>query len=232
MGEPPEASRHLWFKALIWIFTAPRKSFVVIREHHPWGAGLALGISLMLLAGLLTAWWFGDAMESIGDSLEIPYGMVSFFFAAIPLALLFEALVLRLLAAALKGRASIEQCLSLALHIGLISAVGIVARSLLRTTQVDGILDLQRNILDREAGSRLDLIGLVADMAPGAILDLMIHSFAFVWSFLLLGLGAAAVFRLSRSAGFAIAAINWAAGKVLEMGLAGLAVVAMTASLP
>ncbi len=232
MGEQPEASRHVWLKALVWIFTAPRKSFVVIREHHPWVAGLVLGSSLMLLAGLLTVWWFGDAMDSIGDSFEIPYGMVSFFFAAIPLALLFEAVVLRLLAAALKGRARIEQCLSLALHVGLISAVGLVVRSLLRTTQVDGILDLQRNVLDREPDTRLDVMALVADMAPGAILDLMIHSFIFVWSFLLLGLGAAAVFRLSRPAGFAIAAINWAAGKALELGLAGLIVAAATASLP
>ncbi|MXW01094.1 MAG: hypothetical protein F4X59_05990 [Holophagales bacterium] len=232
MGEQPEASRHLWFKALIWIFTAPRKSFVVIREHHPWVAGLALGISLMLVAGLLTAWWFGAAMGSIGDSFEIPYGMVSFFFAAIPLALVFEAVVLRLLAAAMKGRARFEQCLSLALHVGLISAMGLVVRSLLRTTQVEGILDLRRNVLDRERGSGLDVIGLVADVAPAAILDLMISSFVFVWSFLLLGLGAAAVFRLSRPAGFAIAAINWAAGKVLEIGLAGLMVAAATASLP
>ncbi|MYA08770.1 MAG: hypothetical protein F4060_04810 [Holophagales bacterium] len=232
MGEQPETSRHLWFKALIWIFTAPRKSFVVIREHHPWVAGLALGISLMLVAGLLTAWWFGAAMGSIGDSFEIPYGMVSFFFAAIPLALVFEAVVLRLLAAAMKGRARFEQCLSLALHVGLISAMGLVVRSLLRTTQVDGILDLRRNVLDRERGSGLDVIGLVADVAPAAILDLMISSFVFVWSFLLLGLGAAAVFRLSRPAGFAIAAINWAAGKVLEIGLAGLMVAAATASLP
>jgi len=232
MDEQPEASRHLWFKVLIWIFTAPRKSFVVIREHHPWAAGLALGISLMLLAGLLTVSWFGGAMDRIGDSFEIPYGMVSFFYAAIPLALVFEAVVLRLLAAALKGRARIEQCLSLAVHVGLISAVALAVRSLLRTTQVDGILDLQRNVLDREPGSGLDVIGLVTDMAPGAILDLMISSFAFVWSFLLLGLGAAAVFRLSRPAGFAIAAINWVAGKVLEMGLAALVVAAATASLP
>jgi len=150
---------------------------------------------------------------------------------AIPLLLLVEAVVLRLLAAAMKGRARFEQCLSLALHVSLIGATGLVVRSLLRTTQVDGILDLQRNIFDRGRDSGWDAMGLVADMAPGAILDLMIHSFAFVWSFLLLGLGAAAVFRLSRPAGFAIAAINWAAGKVLEMGLAGLAVAAMTASL-
>lgn len=232
MDERPEARRHLWFRALIWIFIAPRKSFVVIREHHPWVAGLVLGISLMLLTALLTTAWFGDAMSSIGDSFEIPYGMVSLFFAAIPLLLLFEAVVLRLLAAALKGRASIEQCLSLALHVGLISAVGLVVRSALRTTQVGGLLEFQRDVLNREADSGLDVIGLVAEMAPGAILDLMIHSFVFVWSFLLLGLGAAAVFRLSRPAGFAIAAINWAAGKVLEIGLAGLLVAAATASLP
>ena len=225
-------TRHPWLKALVWIFTAPRKSFVVIREHHPWVAGLALGISLMLVAGLLTAWWFGAAMGSIGDSFEIPYGMVSFFFAAIPLALVFEAVVLRLLAAAMKGRARFEQCLSLALHVGLISAMGLVVRSLLRTTQVDGILDLRRNVLDRERGSGLDVIGLVADVAPAAILDLMISSFVFVWSFLLLGVGAAAVFRLSRSAGFAIAAINWAAGKALEIGLVGLIATVATASLP
>lgn len=232
MDEQPEASRHLWFKALIWIFIAPRKSFVVIREHHPWAAGLVLGISLMLLAALLTTAWFGDAMDSIGDFSEIPYGMVSFFFAAIPLVLLFEAVVLRLLAAALKGRAGIEQCLSLALHVGLISAVGVVVRSALRTTQVGGLLEFQRNVLNREAGSGLDALGFVADIAPGAMLDLMVSSFIFVWSFLLLGLGAAAVFRLSRPAGFTIAAINWAAGKVLEIGLAGLMVAAATASFP
>ncbi|MXX76369.1 MAG: hypothetical protein F4210_01195 [Holophagales bacterium] len=231
MGEQPEASRHLWFKALIWIFTAPRKSFVIIREHHPWAAGLALGISLGLLAALLTTAWFG-AMASIGDFSEIPYGIVSLFFAAIPLVVVFEAVVLRLLAAALKGRASIEQCLSLALHVGLISAVGFVVRSALRTAQVDGLLGFQRNVMNREAGSGFDALGLVADIAPGAMLDLMISSFVFVWSFLLLGLGAAAVFRLSRPAGFAIAAINWAAGKVLEIGLAGLMVAAATASLP
>ncbi|MYB20034.1 MAG: hypothetical protein F4Y16_13780 [Holophagales bacterium] len=231
MGEQPEATGLLWFKALIWIFTAPRKSFVIIREHHPWVAGLVLGISLMLLAGLLTAWWFGDAMGSVGDSFDFPYEMVSFFFAAIPLALVFEAAVLRLLAAAMKGRARFEQCLSLALHVGLISAVGIVVRSLLRTTQVDGIVDLQRTVFDRERGSRLDVMGLVTDMAPGAMLDVMIHSFTFVWTFLLLGLGAAEVFRLSKPAGFAIAAINWAAGKVLETGLAGLLVAAVAAFL-
>lgn len=232
MGDEPEASGSLRFKALIWIFTAPRKSFVVIREHHPWVAGLAVGSSLIVLAVLLTTSWFADAMDSIGDPLEIPYGMVSFAFAAIPLLLLVEAVVLRLLAAAMKGRARFEQCLSLALHVGLVGAVGLVVRSLLSTTRVDGILGLQRNVLDSRPDAGLDVLGHVADMAPGAILDLMIHSFAFVWSFLLLGLGAAAVFRLSRPAGFAIAAINWAAGKVLEMGLAGLAVVAMTASLP
>ena len=231
MGKEPEASRHLWFKALIWIFTAPRKSFLVIREHHPWVASLAVGSSLIVLALLLNAWWFGDAMGRIGEPLEIPYGMVSFVLAAIPLLLLVEAVVLRLLAAALKGRARFEQCLSLALHVGLIGAVGLVVRSLLSTTRVDGILGLQRNLLDRRPDSGLDVFGQVAEMAPGAILDLMIHSFVFVWSFLLLGLGAAAVFRISRPAGFAIAAINWAAGKVLEMGLAGLAVAAMTASL-
>ncbi|MDE2691485.1 MAG: YIP1 family protein [Acidobacteriota bacterium] len=231
MGGQPEASRHLWFKALIWIFTAPRKSFVVIREHHPWVAGLAVGSSLIVLAVLLTTSWFADAMNSIGDPLEIPYGMVSFAFAAIPLLLLVEAVVLRLVAAALKGRARFEQCLSLALHVGLVGAVGLVVRSLLSTTRVDGILGLQRNVLDSRPDAGLDVLGQVAEMAPGAILDLMIHSFVFVWSFLLLGLGAAAVFRLSRPAGFAIAAINWAAGKVLEMGLAGLAVAAMTASL-
>ncbi len=232
MGEQPEVSGHFRFKSLIWIFIAPGKSFVVIREHHPWVAGLALGIFLMLLTGLLTAWWFGDAMGSIGDALEIPYGIVSFLFAALPLVLLFEAVVLRLLAAALKGRARIEQCLSLAVHIGLISAAGLVARSLLRTTQVDGIVDLQRRAFDMAPYSGREMMGLVADIAPGAILDLMVSSFVFVWSFLLLGLGAAAVFRLSRPAGFAIAAINWAAGKVLEIGLAGLMVAAATASLP
>ena len=226
------SGRHLWLRALIWIFTAPRKSFVVIREHQPWAAGLALGISLLLLAGLLTAWWFGDAMGRVGDPLEIPYGMVSFFFAAMPLALLFEAVVLRLLAAALKGRARIEQCWSLAVHVGLISALGLIVRSLLRTTQVDGIVDLQRTVLASERSFGFDAMGLVADLVPGAILDLMIHSFVFIWSFLLLGLGAAAVFRLSRPAGFAIATINWAAGKVLEMALAALVVAVATASLP
>lgn len=231
MGEQPEASRHLWFRSLIWIFTAPGKSFVVIREHYPWVAALSSGIFLMLISGLLTAWWFGDAMRSIGDSFDFPYEMVSFFFAAIPLALLFEAVVLRLLAAALKGRARIEQCLSLAVHVGLISAVGVVLRSLLRTTQVGGIVDLQRIVLDRERGSRLDMMGLLTDMGPGVMLDLMIHSFVFVWTFLLLGLGAAEVFRLSKPAGFAIAAINWAAGKVLETGLAGLLVAATAAFL-
>ena len=74
-------------------------------------------------------------------------------------------------------------------------------------------------------------MGLVTDMAPGAMLDVMIHSFTFVWTFLLLGLGAAEVFRLSKPAGFAIAAINWAAGKVLETGLAGLLVAAVAAFL-
>ena len=231
MGKEPEASRHLWFKTLIWIFAAPRKSFVVIREHHPWVAGLALGIALTALAFLLTTSWFADAMGSIGEPLEFPYGMLSFLFAAIPLALLVEAVVLWLLAAAFRGQARFERCLSLALHVGLVGAVGLVTRSLLRTTQVDGMLELQRNVLGRRPDSGLDVFGQVAEMAPGAILDLMIHSFVFVWSFLLLGLGAAAVFRISRPAGFAIAAINWAAGKVLEMGLAGLAVAAMTASL-
>jgi hypothetical protein len=158
--------------------------------------------------------------------------MISFVFAAIPLLLLVEAAVLWLLAAAFKGQARFEQCLSLALHVGLVGAVGLVVRSLLRTTQIDGILELQRNVLGKEPDSGLDLLGRVADMAPGAILDLMIHSFVFVWSFLLLGLGAAAVFRLSRPAGFAIAAINWLAGKVLEIGLAALLVALATASLP
>ena len=171
-------------------------------------------------------------MDSIGDPLEIPYGMLSFVIAAIPLALLVEAAVLRLLAAALKGRARFEQCLSLALHVGLIGAVGLVVRSLLRTTQVDGLVEMQRSVLDRKPDSGLDVIGQVAEMAPGTILDLMISSLVFVWSFLLLGLGAAAVFRLSRPAGFAIAAINWVAGKVLEIGLAGLMIAAVTASFP
>ena len=232
MGEEPEASRHLWFKALIWIFAAPRKSFAVIREHHPWVAGLAVGSFLIVLAFLLNARWFGDAMGSIGEPLEIPYGVVSFVLAAVPLALLFEAVVLRLLAAAMKGRARFEQCLSLALHVGLVGAVGVVVRSLLRTTQVDSLLELQRSVLHRKPDSGLDVIGQVAEMAPGTILDLMIHSFVFIWSFLLLGLGAAAVFRLSLPAGFAIAAINWVAGKVLEIGLAGLMIAAVTASFP
>ena len=231
MGEEPEASRHLWFKALIWIFTAPRKSFLVIREHHPWVAGLTLGISLTVLAVLLTTSLLADAMDSIGDPLEIPYGMLSFVIAAIPLALLVEAAVLRLLAAALKGRARFEQCLSLALHVGLIGAVGLVVRSLLRTTQVDGLVEMQRSVLDRRSDSGLDVIGQVAEMAPGAILDLLISSLVFVWSLLLLGLGAASVFRVSRPAGFAIAAIHWAAGKVLEMGLLLLTFAAVTASL-
>ena len=232
MGEEPEASGHLWFKALIWIFTAPRKSFAVIREHHPWVAALVAGSSLIVLALLLTTSWFADAMDSIGDSLEIPYGMVSFAFAAIPLLLLVEAVVLRLLAVAFQGRARFEQCMSLALHVGLIGAVGAVVRSLLGTTRVDGILEMQRNVLDRRPDSGLDALGRVAETAPGALLDLMIHSFVFVWSFLLLGLGAAAVFRVSRPAGFAIAAINWVAGKVLEIGLAGLVVAAVAASFP
>lgn len=232
MGEEPEASRHLWFKALIWIFAASRKSFLVIREHHPWVAGLTLGISLAVLAVLLTTSLLADAMDSIGDPLEIPYGMLSFVLAAVPLALLFEAGVLRLLAAAMKGRARFEQCLSLALHTGLIGAVGLVVRSLLRTTQVDGLVEMQQSVLDRRPDSSLDVIGQVAEMVPGTILDLMIHSFVFIWSFLLLGLGAAAVFRLSLPAGFAIAAINWVAGKVLEIGLAGLMIAAVTASFP
>lgn len=83
MGEEPEASGHLRFKALIWIFTAPRKSFAVIREHHPWVAGLAVGSFLIVLALVLNTWWFGDAMGSIGEPLEIPYGMVSFVLAAV-----------------------------------------------------------------------------------------------------------------------------------------------------
>lgn len=232
-GESATTDRFPALRALVGIVASPRTSFEIIRDRHPWGLGLAVIVVLVTLSTLLWGRQFANLMSDTGDSPAIPYWIIPLVAAIVPIWQFLEAVVVRLLAAALRGRTRFRHCFSLVVHVNVITALGMAVLSLLRMTRVNDLTGLVTGQTGLEPGFGLDDIELVASLLPGAVLDLMAMSSFFVWTLLLLGLGAATVFRLSRTMGFAVAALHWALGKLVTAGTARVAaIVAASFSAP
>ncbi len=223
-----ETERQAWFKVLAGIVVSPRSSFAIVREHRPWAGAAALLLALSAVQFLAT--WpsvsdeplladMADALPGL-NAVILVGGTVFGLFSLIG-AWLFQALVVWLLVTAFRGEGSFGQSFSLAVHLGVVAWLGgLVSALLSRGRGPEGIAS-PTELADAVIVPGLNLLFPTGNWALEAVL-MRITPFT-VWHVALLGLGAAAVFRLSERKGFLIAGTLWAATTAFLAALAGVA---------
>lgn len=230
--------RNAWLKALIGIFTAPRRSFEIIRRRNPLLAPLLLLVAgsaalamasaplgLQVMRNQLTERMPGnpEQVEAMMGQFEQTAAATRWLAMAtgplsLALGLAVQTVFVWLLAIALKGQLRFVQSLSLMVHLAVITHVKSWANLLF--VHVRGVDEI-RSQLDRQAPMGLDLL-LAGDNATLNAVYASVNPFT-VWFLALLGLGAAAVFEVPRRKAWLLAAIYWAATTAFTAASAGLA---------
>lgn len=224
----PEPEEPAWFNVLAGILVSPRNSFAVIREHRPW-VGVALLLVVLTAVQLLATLprmadepLLADMLETLpGLEVALFVGGALTVFVSLIAGWLFHAVVVWLLASALRGEASFGQSFSLSVHLGVITWLGGLASTLLSFGPGREEIESPTDLADTVVVPGLHLLFPTDNAAFEAVL-MRITPFT-VWHMALLGLGAAAVFRLSERKGFAIAGIYWTATTAFLAAMAGVA---------
>ena len=223
-----ETERQAWFKVLAGIVVSPRSTFAAIREHRPW-VGAAAVLLVLSVVQFLAMWpRMADAtlLADMADTLPglnavlLVTGTLTGIVSLIG-AWLFQALVVWLLATAFRGEGNFGQSFSLAVHLGVVAWLGGLAGALLSFGRGLEGTESTAELADAVVVPGLNLLFPTGNAALEAVL-MRVTPFT-VWHVALLGLGAAAVFRLSERKGFLIAGIYWAATTVFMAAVAGVA---------
>ena len=227
-----------WLSALLGIFASPRRSFRIIRDNSPWLAPLLLlvggnavlaaasaPLGIHAMRGQLTAQMPGapEQVEAMIAQLEQAAAATRWLPMltgplSMAVGLLIQAVVVWLLAVALKGQLRFGQSLSLMAHLALITHLGAWANFLL--VHARGI-EAIRSQLDLQAPMGLDLL-LAGDNATLNAVYGSINPFA-IWFLALLGLGAAAALKVPQRSAWMLAAIYWAARTAFTAAATGIA---------
>lgn len=233
-GEPAarsgkvESGKAAWFQVLAGILVSPRSSFIVIREDRPW-IGVAMLLLVLNAAQFLAIWprmaeapFFEDMTDVLPGlpTLMLVVGTV-FTILGLIVGWLFQALVAWLLASAFRGEASFGQSFSLAVHVSVVAWLGGLASSLLWLGSDVEEIGSPTEFADAVIVPGLNLLFPTENATLEAVL-VRITPFT-IWHVALLGLGAAAVFRLPERKGLTIAGIYWAAITAFMAALAGVA---------
>lgn len=227
-GSTAEADRSAWLRAVVGIIASPKSSFDFIRTRRPWlGASLLLvsaSIVQFLLAfrGLATDPAFEGIVEVLpnAEALMLVTGVI---FAVIGLVIgwLFQALVVWLLAAALRGDATFGRAFSLTVHVAVISCLAGFVGLLWSMGSSPESPESPTDIADAIVVPGLNLL-LPTDNPALEAIYMSISPFS-IWHLVLLGLGAAAVFEMSPRRGLLIAGIYWAGTTAFVAAAAGVA---------
>lgn len=223
-----ETERLPWFRVLTGIVVSPRSSFAVIREHRPW-VGAATLLLLLSVLQFLAMWPRMADATPLADMADALPGMNAVLLvtgtltgiASLIGAWLFQALVVWLLASALRGEGSFGQSFSLAVHVSVVAWFGGLVGGLLSFRRSLEGIESPAELADAVVVPGLNLLFPTGNAVLEAVL-MRITPFT-VWHLALLALGAAAVFRLPERKGFLIAGIYWTATTTFMAALAGVA---------
>ena len=230
--------RNVWLKALIGIFTSPRRSFEVIRHRNPRLAPLLLLVAGSAALAMASAPLGLQAMRNQltermpGNPEQVDAMMAQLEQAAaatrwlamvtgplqLAIALAVQTVFVWLLAIVFQGRLRFVQSLSLMAHLAVIVHLKSWANFLL--LHVRGT-EAIRSQLDLQAPMGLDLL-LAGDNATLNVVYASINPFT-VWFLALLALGAATVFEVPQRKAWLLAAIYWATTTAFTATTTGLA---------
>ena len=223
-GKQTVSRRGDWLRSVTGIVVSPRVGLRIIRRQAPW-RGVFLVIAAVTMAELLLLRpYVLQAGSSIGDAGEqwnevasvVSY--VGLLVAPVVLLLswLFRAFVIWSLAVAFGGDVRFEQAFSLTAHLGVVSFLGGAVSSfvwMLRgfesLSNPGAVSALGLNLLLSSDNTALNAI--YASVTPFTI-----------WYTVLLGVGAASVFRLSWQRALAVAGVFWTAATVFAVASSSL----------